>query len=71
LDKNETRTFLKVVLGNCPPPNNYDDSRFDETFLEMDANGNGMIEKDEMVAFIKKLTMKQAASGSGQPPRPN
>jgi len=57
LDKNETRTFLKVVLGNCPPPNNYDDTRFDETFLEMDANGNGMIEKDEMVAFIKKLTM--------------
>lgn len=66
LDKDETRNFLKVVLENCPPPHNYDESKFEQTFIEIDEDGNGMIEKHEMVAFIKKLMTEQAAMGSGQ-----
>lgn len=29
LDKDETRNFLKTVLADLPPPNNYDESKFD------------------------------------------
>jgi len=54
------------VLENCPPPNNYDESRFDQTFIEIDEDGNGLIEKHEMVAFIKKLMEAQSAMGSGK-----
>lgn len=41
-----------------PPPNNYDESKFEETFLAIDKDGNGMIEKEEMVVFIKALTQR-------------
>jgi len=69
LDREETKQFLKVVLENCPPPNNYDESRFDQTFIEIDEDGNGLIEKHEMVAFIKKLMEAQSAMGSGKATR--
>ena len=29
LDKDETRTLLKSILEDCPPPNDYDESRFE------------------------------------------
>lgn len=32
LDRDETRRFLQHTLGDMPPPNNYDESKFDETF---------------------------------------
>ena len=67
LDKEETRNFLKTVLENCPPPNNYDESKFEATFIEIDTNGDGMVDKQEMITFIKKLMIEQKASGSGQP----
>lgn len=70
LDKDETRRFLQVVLENIPPPHNYDESRFEQTFVEIDEDGNGLIEKHEMVAFIKKLLESQKASGTGQPAQP-
>ena len=52
LDKAETKRFLETVLADCPPPNNYEESRFEETFTLIDTNKNGLIEKGEMVAFI-------------------
>ena len=56
LDRVETKNFLKDVLSNMPPPNNFDDSKFELTFNSIDKNSNGLIEKVEMVAFIKALT---------------
>jgi len=44
------------VLENIPPPNHFDESKFDETFLAIDKNGNGKIEKSEMMFFMKSVT---------------
>jgi hypothetical protein len=55
LDREETRTFLKTVLANVPPPNQYDDSKFDQTFIAIDKNANGRIEKNEMFMFLKAV----------------
>ena len=32
LDKAETKRFLQTALADMPPPNNFDESRFEETF---------------------------------------
>ena len=55
LDRVETKNFLSTVMENIPPPNHYDDSKFDETFDAMDKNRNGKVEKSEMVMFIKSI----------------
>ncbi len=55
LDRDETKIFLQTVLGDVPPPNNYDDSKFDQTFKAIDKNGNGRIEKNEMFMFLKAV----------------
>ena len=55
LDRQEAKIFLQTVMENIPPPNHYDDSKFDETFDAMDKNRNGLIEKNEMVMFIKGI----------------
>lgn len=58
LDRVETKSFLTTVLANVPPPNNYDESKFEDTFAAMDKNNNGKIERKEMVMFVKNI-MKQ------------
>ena len=60
LDKPETKVFLKTVLENVPPPNNYDESKFDMTFQAIDKNRNGKIEREEMVLFIKTIMGQNA-----------
>lgn len=55
LDKPETRAFLQKVLADVPPPNAYDEAKFEETFIAIDKNGNGLIEKNEMQFFVKSL----------------
>lgn len=65
LDKPETKRFLQTVLENIPPPNNFDESKFEDTFHAMDKNGNGMVEKSEMVMFIKSI-MRQREKASQQ-----
>ena len=67
LDKEESRNFLRTVLADCPPPNNYDESEFEAVFIEIDTNGDGLLDKEEMMNFIKKLMVEQKAAGSGQP----
>ena len=47
--------FLREVLADIPPPNAFDESKFDATFDAIDKNHNGLIEKAEMVMFIKQL----------------
>lgn len=66
LSKDETRSFLKVVLENCPPPHNYDENNFETTFTDIDSDGNGVIDKDEMVAFVKRLLFYGATSEISQ-----
>lgn len=53
LDQAETKAFLKKALKDLPPPNEYDDAKFDVTFRSMDKNQNGVIEKAEMATFLK------------------
>lgn len=45
-------------MENVPPPNNYDESKFEDTFAAIDKNSNGKISKKEMVMFVKNI-MKQ------------
>lgn len=63
LDRAETKNFLRTVLENIPPPNHFDESKFDETFTVMDKNQNGMVEKNEMVVFIKSIMAQRAKQG--------
>ena len=53
LDKAETKAFLKKALKDLPPPNEYDEAKFEMTFRSMDKNQNGVIEKAEMATFLK------------------
>ena len=55
LDKPETRRFLMVILKDLPPPNNYVEEKFEQTYEAIDKNGDGFIEKFEMNLFIKSL----------------
>lgn len=48
LDKEETKRFLQDVLTDIPPPNQYDESKFEATFRGMDKDFNGKISKREM-----------------------
>ena len=36
-----------------------DDKRFEKTFKDLDKNGDGHIEKPEMIIFIKKMMSGQ------------
>ena len=63
LDKAETKKFLQRVLENIPPPNHFDESKFDDTFHAMDKNGNGLVEKNEMVMFIKSIMRQREQAG--------
>ena len=48
--------MLQECVSNCPPPNNvYDDAKFEQTFVAMDMNQNGRIEKVEMKAMLKAV----------------
>lgn len=53
LDKPETKVFLKTVLADIPPPNHYDEAKFEDTFNAIDKSENGLIEKREMIEFLK------------------
>ena len=50
---------MKKALADIPPPNEYDDSKFDMTFRSIDKNRNGVIEKAEMVMFLKGVLKKE------------
>ena len=49
LDKDETRKFLTKILRDMNYREELDDEDFDELFSEFDEDGNGTIEKEEMV----------------------
>ena len=43
-----------------PPPNEFDENEFEEAFAETDLNSDGVIDKEEGVAFIREvLEMKR------------
>ena len=43
------------------PHNTYDESMFDEKFDEIDANGDGVIDKDEMLDFMWAMDSESQA----------
>ena len=53
LDKDEVKELTKDVMTTVGGQFNKED--FDRTFLEMDNDGNGVIEKEEMVQFLQNL----------------
>ena len=60
LQKTEARQFLQTALTDLPPPNKFDENEFEEAFAEADLNGDGVIDKEEGVAFIREvLEMKR------------
>jgi len=59
LDKQEARTFLQEVMANIPPPNDFNEAKFEETFAAIDKNNNGKLEKNEMVMFVKSIAKQR------------
>ena len=55
LEKDETRKFLQVVLKDMDVDDSYEDSRFEQTYAAIDANGDGVIKKEEMAYFIRMM----------------
>jgi len=47
------------VLADCPPPNNFKEDLFEQTFSAMDKNQDNLIQKNEMLFFIKNLLAGQ------------
>ena len=58
LDKEETKVFLKDVLSDIPPPNDYDEATFETTFNGMDKDRNGKISKKEMTYCMTFMLKK-------------
>ena len=56
LNKKEAKCFVNDIMSSVSTQ--FDQSEFNRVFKEMDADGNGMIEKDEMVQFLTKILMK-------------
>ena len=46
---------MKTVMTKTPSDMAYDESNFDKMFVEFDTNGDGLIDKEEMSAFINGL----------------
>lgn len=52
---------MKTVMTNAPTNMSYDESSFDSMFKEFDTNGDGLIDKEEMSAFINGLLVIEQA----------
>ena len=53
LDKDETKRFVKSTLMDMQEDNPLSDEDFEQCFREFDKNGDGEIERSEMITFIK------------------
>ena len=56
LDKDETKRFVKSTLMDMQEDNPLSDEDFDQCFREFDKNGDGEIERGEMITFIKLVS---------------
>lgn len=52
LDKYQTKMFIQTRIYSGA---DYPEATFNKVFEDMDADGNGFVDKDEMKEFIKKL----------------
>ena len=55
LDKNEARRFMTTAIYQTKSTVKMTKASFNAMFADMDKNGNGTVEKDEMAIEIKKL----------------
>ena len=55
LDKGETKVLVTQLLEYINMPTDFTDKEFEECFSEIDLDGNGVIEKNEMNGFLKKF----------------
>ena len=55
LDKAETRVLVSQLLEYINMPTDFTDNEFEECFGEIDLDGNGVIEKEEMNGFLRNF----------------
>ena len=58
LDKEETKKFVESTMKDMNDDDHYELSEedFEQTFAYFDVDGNGVIERAEMIKFIKKVS---------------
>ena len=58
LDKEETKKFVESTMKDMNDDDHYElsDEDFEQTFAYFDVDGNGVIERAEMIKFIKKVS---------------
>ena len=66
LDREECQRFIMTTMSECMGPaavQGFSVDDFNQAFDKFDLDGNGTIEKDEMVTFIRKV----AGLSTGRP----
>ena len=54
LDREETKNFVRYTLLDMNADDSFDDAAFEHVFNHFDKDGNGTIDKDEMLMFLKQ-----------------
>ena len=54
LTREEARMFIQKILEGMGMPDSFQEQDYTDCINELDQDGNGTIEKDELVMFIKK-----------------
>ena len=55
LDKQQTRKFIQAINEKIGAGGNLDFAEFNEIFSGIQKNANGLVEKNEMIAFFKQM----------------
>ena len=55
LDKAEMRGFVQQTLTRSGINKEVTDEEFNQIFAQFDVDGSGMIERDEMAVFVKRM----------------
>ena len=55
LHKEQIRQFILDVVFEAGEQDAWDDTEFDECYREFDANGDGNVDKGELLNFIKRF----------------
>ena len=52
------RVFVQDILVDCQMMPNYNDRDFGTVFAAFDTNGDGQVDKEEMLTFMKSMFYK-------------
>ena len=51
------RLFVLDILVQCGLMSNYNNADFEKVFSIFDTNGDGVVSREEMLSFLKQITM--------------